>query len=104
MLSSDQRLLAFAASAGEHDHWRADYDVYLVETDPERLEAVGRAVRVAPHPATDRFPDVWVAPQPLGVHSGEAPLTVRLAAGPPRSGESTKTGPPRSGESKMEPG
>lgn len=83
MLSSDQRVLAFAASAGEHDHWRADYDVYLVETDPERLEVVGRAVRIAPHPGNDRFPDVWVAPQPLGVHTGEAPLVVRLAAPAP---------------------
>lgn len=60
MLSSDQTLLAFAASDGGHDHWAADYDVHLVETDPERLEVAGRPVRIAPHPGVDRFPDVYV--------------------------------------------
>ena len=60
MLSSDQTLLAFAASDGGHDHWAADYDIHLVETDPERLEVAGRPVRIAPHPAVDRFPDVYV--------------------------------------------
>jgi hypothetical protein len=60
MLSSDQTLLAFAASGGGHDHWVADYDIHLVETDPGRLEIAGRPVRIAPHPGVDRFPDVYV--------------------------------------------
>jgi len=80
MLSADRRLLAFGASAGEHDHFTADYDIYVTEVDPERLEVLGPVVQVAPHPATDRFPDVYLAPVPLGVHTGEAPFTVRLTA------------------------
>lgn len=81
MLSSDQTLLAFAASDGGHDHWAADYDVHLVETDPERLEVAGRPVRIAPHPGVDRFPDVWVksvrrpraepAPEPVRREEGD---------------------------------
>lgn len=80
MLSSDQTLLAFAASSGGHDHWAADYDIHLVETDPERLEVAGRPVRIAPHPGVDRFPDVYVkserrpraAPAPEPVRQREA--------------------------------
>ncbi|HEX6864481.1 MAG TPA: LamG-like jellyroll fold domain-containing protein [Thermoanaerobaculia bacterium] len=60
MLSSDQTLLAFAASGGGHDHWAADYDIHLVETDAGSLEIAGRPVRIAPHPGVDRFPDVYV--------------------------------------------
>ena len=35
MLSHDGSLLAVAASDGEHDHFRADYDVFAIEVDPE---------------------------------------------------------------------
>ncbi|HYN19462.1 MAG TPA: LamG-like jellyroll fold domain-containing protein [Thermoanaerobaculia bacterium] len=62
MLSSDQSLLAFGASAGGHDHWTADYDIHLVDVDPSALEIAGIPVRVAPHPGVDRFPDVFVEP------------------------------------------
>ncbi|HWN44689.1 MAG TPA: hypothetical protein VNW71_20875, partial [Thermoanaerobaculia bacterium] len=81
MLSSDQTLLAFAASDGGHDHWAADYDIHLVETDPELLEIAGRPVRIAPHPGVDRFPDVYVksrrrpraqpAPEPARLEEGD---------------------------------
>lgn len=89
MLSPCGRLLAFAASADEHHHFRANYDVYVVETDPERLEVVGTPVRYTSDPATDRFPAVFLDPQPLGFHSGEAPLTVvlRPADGSPAAGD-----------------
>lgn len=87
MLSADRRLLAFGASAGEHDHFTADYDIYVAEVDPERLEVIAAPVRVAPHPATDRFPAVHLEPSPLGVHTGEAPFTVRLTAPPAADGE-----------------
>ena len=58
MLSRDGTLLAFAASDGAHDHFRADYDVFVIEVDPENLEPAGSAVRVSADPAVDRFPDV----------------------------------------------
>lgn len=78
MPSPDGRYLAWAASDGEHDHTRADYDVFVAETDPETLQLVGRPWKVSHDPATDRFPAVWAAPLGLGRWSGEAPLTLRL--------------------------
>jgi alginate O-acetyltransferase complex protein AlgJ len=80
MPSRDGRLLAFGASAGGHDHFRTDYNIYAAPTDPETLELEGAPVRLTDHPATDRYPDVWLAPLPLGRHTGEAPLEVDLAA------------------------
>ncbi|MEZ5333465.1 MAG: LamG-like jellyroll fold domain-containing protein [Thermoanaerobaculia bacterium] len=85
MLSADGRLFAFGASAGEHDHHSADYEILVAESDPETLELVAPPVRVTRDPGVDRFPDVWAEPLPLGSHRGEAPLTVRLRA--PRPGE-----------------
>lgn len=81
MPSRDGRVLAFGASAGGHDHFRTDYNVYAAPIDPETLELEGPPVRLTDHPATDRYPDVWLAPLPLGRHTGEAPLTVELDAG-----------------------
>jgi hypothetical protein len=66
MLARSGLLLAFAASGDEHDHFRSDYEVYVSETDPETLEILGRPVRMTSHPATDRFPDVYLAPPPGG--------------------------------------
>jgi hypothetical protein len=63
MLSPDRRLLAFGASDGGHDHWQADYDVHVAEVHPETLDLLGAPVRIAPHPATDRFPAVWLDPR-----------------------------------------
>lgn len=85
MPSRDGAALAYAASAGGHDHFAADYEVFAVATDPATLEPVGPAVRLTRSPAVDRFPDLWLAPLPLGRHAGEAPFPVRLAApGPGR--------------------
>jgi hypothetical protein len=76
MLSRDGRLFAVAASRGEHDHFRSDYDVFVMETDPLTFEVLGPVVRMTRHPATDRYPDVFAAPSPLGVHRGEVPFEV----------------------------
>jgi hypothetical protein len=81
MYSSDRRLLAFAASAGEHDHFRSDYEIFAAPTDPETLELIGLPVRLTSNPATDRYPDVFLEPLPLGRIAGEAPFTIRLDPG-----------------------
>lgn len=75
MLSSDGRLLAFAASSDEHEHFRADYEIFVVETDPQTLELLSEPIRFTHHEATDRFPDVYLAPLPLGRRYGEAPMS-----------------------------
>ena len=75
MLSSDGRLLAFAASNDEHEHFKADYEVFVVETDPATLELVGEPIQFTHHEATDRFPDVFLEPLPLGRRYGEAPFS-----------------------------
>ncbi len=82
MLSADGRLFAWAASRGGHDHFRADYEVFVAESDPDTLELVGPPVRITRHPAVDRFPDVWQPPLELGREAGEAPLTAALRAAP----------------------
>jgi hypothetical protein len=61
MLSRDRSLLALAASDDDHDHFRADYDVFLLRLDPATLLPRERAVRVTAHPGIDRYPDVWRA-------------------------------------------
>jgi hypothetical protein len=80
MLSSCQRLLAFAASrsAKEHDQFKSDYDVFVGRVDPLSLELVGDPVRYSFDPGTDRYPDVFLAGMELGHHRGEAPLTIAL--------------------------
>lgn len=83
MLSLDGRLFAFAASAGEHDQFHSDYDVFAAPTDPRTLELLGPPVRLTDHPATDRYPDVHPEPLALGHESGEAPVTVRFMAPAP---------------------
>jgi len=60
MLSSDNRLLAFGASPGDHDHFRSNYDVFVAPVDPRSLELLGRPLRLTAHPASDRYPDVHV--------------------------------------------
>lgn len=82
MLSRDGRLLAFGASDGGHDHFRSDYDVFAFPTDPDTLEIVGPPLRLTDDPATDRYPDVFLAPLPLGRHRGEAPFTVEISPRP----------------------
>jgi hypothetical protein len=60
MISRDGRWLAYGASDGAHQHFRSDYDVYVVPLDPRTLELAGAPTRVTAHPGTDRYPDVWV--------------------------------------------
>jgi hypothetical protein len=79
MLSRDGWLFAFGASADEHNHFRSNYDVYVSRSDPRTLELIGEPIRLTSHPASDRYPDVFLAPLELGRHAGEAPLTVELA-------------------------
>lgn len=81
MISRDSTLFAVGASAGDHDHYRGNYDVFIAELDPVTLELASTPLRYTTHPATDRFPDVWRAPLPLGRLAGEAPFTVALDAG-----------------------
>ena len=88
MPSSDGYALAWAASNDEHDHTRADYDIFVAATDPKTLELVGPAVQISRHPSTDRFPSVWLVPTELGRHTGEAPFTVQLKA-PPQGSNAT---------------
>jgi hypothetical protein len=59
MISSDRSLLAWGASDGGHDHFSADYEIFLAEIDSQTLELVGAPLRVSNSPAADRFPDVW---------------------------------------------
>lgn len=84
MVSGGQQLLAFGASRGEHDHFRADYEIFVSPIDPEILMPIGPPVRYSFHPATDRFPDVFEAGAELGRHWGEAPF--RLSLRPPDDG------------------
>jgi len=80
MASTDGRLFAYAASTGrqQHDHHKSDYEIFVAESDPRTLEVLGSAVRFTRHPGTDRYPDVFLTPLPLGRLRGEAPFTVRL--------------------------
>ncbi len=72
-LSHDASLLAVGASAGEHDHFRADYDIFIVELDPQGLLPASAARPVAPHPAVDRFPDVYRPARSAGRQAGPPP-------------------------------
>ncbi len=80
MLSRNARLLAFGASPGQHDHFTADYDIFLARTDPSTFELIGTPVRYSFDPACDRFPDVYVSDLDLGSHQGEAPYIVQFKA------------------------
>ena len=85
MLARDRSLLAVAASHDQHDHFRADYDVFLVELDPATLEARGRAVRVTSDPAVDRYPDVWRRPGPRSLPPADAGSGTAAAPAAPRA-------------------
>ncbi|MCH7667201.1 MAG: PKD domain-containing protein [Acidobacteria bacterium] len=91
MFSRDGRLFTFAASDDQHDHFQADYEIFVAESDPETLELLGDAVRMTSHPDTDRFPDVFLAPLELGRHRGEVPFAVAFTPddSPDDSEEST---------------
>ena len=66
MLSPCRRLMAFAASRNEHDHFTADFDLFVARVDADTLEVIGKPVRCTDSPDNDRFPDVFCSELPLG--------------------------------------
>jgi len=64
-LAPDNSLLVLAASDGEHDHFRANYDLFAIELDPATLLPRGRAVPLAASPGVDRFPAIWREPSAI---------------------------------------
>lgn len=80
MISDGMRLLAFAASKDDHDHFSAEYDIYVARLDPQTLDVIGRPVRFSEHSGTDRYPDVWQQELPLGTHFAEGSTQLTLAA------------------------
>ncbi len=71
MLSASGNLFAFAASPGVHDHFTADYDVFVAPIDPNTLELTGDPVRYTFDPGCDRFPDVFLDNStPVKAHLG----------------------------------
>lgn len=80
MLSPCQRLMAFAASSDDHDHYESDYDIFVIRVDGETLQPMGNAVRYTSFPGNDRYPDVYCGDLPLGSHYEEAPASVRMKA------------------------
>jgi hypothetical protein len=83
MVSPCQRLLAFAASPDRHDHFEADYDIYIAHIDPERFEVIGNPVRYTKFKGCDRYPDVFRRELPLGTHyvEGETEIEFRIPEG-----------------------
>lgn len=57
-LSSDGSFLVFAASAGEHEHDTADYEIFLWRVG----SAPADAVRMTYHTGNDFWPDIYLAP------------------------------------------
>jgi hypothetical protein len=101
MLSNDATLLAVGASPGEHDHFRADYDIYVVELDPARLVPRAEAKAIAPHPGVDRFPDLF-RPAVPGVTAKVGTATPSVTATSPSAaaaaaGAATGAAPSRRG-------
>ncbi len=88
MMTRDRSLLAWGASADQHDHFRSDYDVFLAELDPESLQLLGKPVQITAHPAVVRNPDVG------RLRRGPPPRAAPLTA-PPR--DSTAGGLPAAG-------
>jgi len=92
MLSRDGRVLVFGASAGDHDHFWSNYDIFAAPLVPGEMALAGRPQRLTSHPASDRYPDVHVEsldleawrlrapPLPLGEASREAAVAARFVA------------------------
>ncbi len=76
MVSRCGRLFAFGASNNQHDHFKADYDIFVSRMNPKTLEIIGRPVRYTFDKGCDRFPDVYMADLELGTFFGEAPHTI----------------------------
>jgi Concanavalin A-like lectin/glucanases superfamily len=61
MVSRDGRMFACAASPNQHDHFTADYDIFVARMDPKTLDLISNPVRYSFHPGCDRFPDVFLS-------------------------------------------
>jgi hypothetical protein len=72
MVSRDGRMFACAASPNQHDHFTADYDIFVARMDPKTLEVLGEPVRYTFHPGCDRFPDVFLANSKQAQRGGAA--------------------------------
>ena len=87
MFSVDKRLLAFGAKrrGSPGGYGKADWDIFVVQTDPQDLSVIGTPIRYTFDPECDRFPDVWQKLLPLGFQSAKAPYTATFT--PPAGGE-----------------
>lgn len=82
MVSPCMRLLAFAASPDKHNHFEADYDIYVALLNPRTMEVLGHPVRYTKFSGCDRFPDVFRNELALGTHFVEGETTVNFV--PPK--------------------
>lgn len=84
MVADNGMLLAFAGAPRDHilggygGYVRSDYEIFIIQIDPNTLDLIGKPVRYTFDPACDRFPDVWQAPLALGYHTDKAPFDVSL--------------------------
>lgn len=78
MISPCGRLLAWGASKGEHDHFKADYEIFAARIHPDTLELIGPPVRYTDFAGTDRFPDIFSQPLALGSHFVEGRAQVHF--------------------------
>ena len=85
-VSSSQCLLAFAAA--NHEKLRggyggydlSDYNVFVVQIDPNTLDVLGKPVRYSFDSVCNRFPDVYQPPLALGFRSNKAPFGVEYTS------------------------
>ncbi len=84
MISSNQKLLAFGASRNQHDHFKSDYDIFIIPIDAATLMPTGQPVRYTFDKANDRFPDVYQGAHQLGTHQVEAPHKIEIIPPGPR--------------------
>lgn len=81
MIAHDNSLLVWGASGGEHDHFTADYDIFVAELDPETLQLAGPPLKVGGGPGADRFPDVWAPAGARPRRSAPAPEVLAAEVG-----------------------
>lgn len=85
MVSPCRRLVTYGASRSEddHDHFKADYEIFLGQIHPQTLELIGTPARATDWPECDRFPDVYREELPLGTHfvEGETELAFQAPGG-----------------------
>jgi hypothetical protein len=92
MVSRDGRLFAFAASPNQHDHFTADYDIFVSRMDPKTMEVLGDPVRYTFDPGCDRFPDVFMNLSNLRQRGGAAPAAPRNSTAGSLAWPSNRTG------------